>query len=103
MDGAREMLRVVVYVSRRKKQDADGDGSAQDEEKLMPSPIPDWVEVRSGRCDADAVMEEEVRDRVGAMAVMVCGPGGVAEGVRLAVRKRVTECSVDLFEESFTY
>ncbi len=103
MDGAREMVRVTVFVSRRKKPTADANGDAQDPEKAAPSPIPEWVETKSGRCDPNLIMEEEVRDRVGAMAVMVCGPGGVGEGVRLAVRKRMTECSVDLFEESFTY
>lgn len=87
MEGAQEMLRVTLFMSRLKEK----------------TNIPDWVEVRGSRCDPDAVLEEEVPSRVGAMAVMVCGPGAVGEAVRMAARKRMTDCSIDMFEESFTY
>ena len=46
-------------------------------------------------------MEMECREQIGAMGVGVCGPGGLADDVREAVRKRQGERLVDLLEEGF--
>ena len=58
-------------------------------------------------CAEDAgpilALEEEARHRVGAMAVTVCASGGMADGVRHAVRPLLTEGTVDFIEEAFTY
>lgn len=51
--------------------------------------------------DVDALLETECREQVGAMAVCVCGPGGLGDDVRAAVRRRQGGRSVDFFEEGF--
>ncbi|KAF2097531.1 hypothetical protein NA57DRAFT_77788 [Rhizodiscina lignyota] len=89
--GAADVLRIVVHVSQKNAELSNA------------KPVPYWAEVRRSRCDATAVVNEEVRGRVGAMAVTVCGPGALADSVRAAARVRMSECSLDFFEESFTY
>lgn len=49
----------------------------------------------------DALVEMESREQVGAMAVSVCGPGGLSDDVRAAVRRRQGVRNVDFFEEGF--
>jgi len=49
------------------------------------------------------VLDQEIRERTGAMAVTVCGPGAFGDGVRKAVRKRVQVGVVDFIEEAFSY
>lgn len=61
------------------------------------------VHVIPGRCDVEGVVDREFEERVGAMAISVCGPGGFADDVRDATRKRVMEGSVEFLEEAFTY
>lgn len=61
------------------------------------------VKMFAGRPKPEALLEEEMRHRVGAMAVTVCGSGGFADGIRAAVRPLLTEGVVDFVEEAFTY
>lgn len=56
-----------------------------------------------GRCNPQTVLDQEIRDRVGAMAVTVCGPGQFGDAVRRAVRARVQVGVIDLIEEAFSY
>jgi len=56
-----------------------------------------------GRCNPQTVLDQEIRERTGAMAVTVCGPGAFGDGVRKAVRKRVQVGVVDFIEEAFSY
>jgi len=57
----------------------------------------------NGRCNVQEVVDRAVVERIGALAVTVCGPGAFADGVREAVRKRVKAGVVDFVEEAFTY
>lgn len=56
-----------------------------------------------GRCNPQTVLDQEIRDRTGAVAVTVCGPGAFGDSVRRAVRKRVQVGVVDFIEEAFSY
>lgn len=56
-----------------------------------------------GRCPIQNVLDREIAERVGAVAVTVCGAGGFTDTVRMAVRKRVDVGCVDFIEEAFTY
>lgn len=49
----------------------------------------------------DALVERESRGQVGAMAVGVCGPGGLGGDVRGAVRKMQGVRNVDFHQEGF--
>ena len=57
--------------------------------------------VQPGRPDVEGLLEEEVGAQVGAMAVSVCGPGKLGDGVRQAVRRRVGRATVDFLESAF--
>lgn len=61
------------------------------------------VQMFPGRSDPKFIIEREMINRVGAMAVTVCGPGTFADEVRAAVRGRIGEGTVDFVEEAFTY
>jgi predicted ferric reductase len=61
------------------------------------------VSLVNGRCNVQAVLDDSLLDRTGAMAVTVCGPGAFADSVRDAVRKRLHIGVVDFIEEAFTY
>jgi len=56
-----------------------------------------------GRPNIKLIMEGEVKEQCGAMAVTVCGPGGLADNVREAVLGVQEDGVVDFIEESFTW
>ncbi|KAH7066761.1 ferric reductase like transmembrane component-domain-containing protein [Paraphoma chrysanthemicola] len=88
MPQRKHVLRIKLFISRPK-------GRVESSS--------DTVKMFAGRPKPDALIEEEVRHRQGAMAVTVCGSGGFADGVRAAVRPWLTEGSIDFIEEAFTY
>lgn len=88
MPGRKQCLRIKLFVTRPK-----GRVESQSE----------TVKMYSGRPKATALIEEEVRNRVGAVAVTCCASGAFSDGVRAAVRPWLTEASVDFIEEAFSY
>ncbi|KAJ5627683.1 FAD-binding 8 [Penicillium lividum] len=62
------------------------------------------VQMFSGRCRPDVVLDEIMPRRVGAALVSVCGPGAFADEVRMAARERIGKGAVvDFVEEAFTW
>ena len=61
------------------------------------------VQMHAGRVKVGVVLERVFERRVGAMCVGVCGPGALADDVRLAARSVVAEGKVDFWEEGFTW
>ncbi|KAL2121951.1 hypothetical protein VTJ04DRAFT_2406 [Mycothermus thermophilus] len=62
------------------------------------------VQMFPGRPNIPMLLAKEVADQMGAMCVSVCGPGGLADDVRDAVRKvQAHNTVVDFVEESFTW
>jgi predicted ferric reductase len=90
MPGRREILSVKIYITKPKNP------------KDIHSPSA-TVEMFSGRPNIPLIMEEQCRNQVGAMAVTVCGPGGLADNVRDAVRAVQHKGNVSFIEESFTW
>ena len=90
MEGRRQVLRVQVYVTR-----------SVDVRDLDVTSSSDTVRILQGRPDVDAIVGAECELQVGAMAVGVCGPGGMTDDVRRAVRLRQGVRSVDFVEEAF--
>lgn len=90
MPGRRDILLVKVYVTRPHNP----------KEITSPSAT---VQMYPGRPDVTTLLEEEVSKQVGAMCVTVCGPGGLADNVRHAVRGVQHRSSVSFIEESFTW
>ncbi|KAH8692602.1 ferric reductase like transmembrane component-domain-containing protein [Talaromyces proteolyticus] len=71
----------------------------QDWTKLTTAPIT----ISLGKPLFRQLLEREMAQQVGAMAVSVCGPGGMSDEVRKAVREVQGRKAVDLFEESFSW
>ncbi|KAJ5682642.1 hypothetical protein N7462_005807 [Penicillium macrosclerotiorum] len=87
----REILVTKVFVSKPKRPT----------DIISPSAT---VQMHSGRCRADVVLDEIMPKRVGATLVSVCGPGAFADEVRAAARARIGRGDVvDFVEEAFTW
>jgi predicted ferric reductase len=87
--GRKEMLKILLYVTRGKNADYRHKNG-----RLISY---------AGRCSPGDILDRELRDRVGATMVSVCGPGAFADEVRKAVRERVDWGCLDMDEESFTW
>ena len=90
MPGRREILKVMIYVTRPKVPTEVRNASER-------------VLMFGGRPQAKAIVEEEFQERVGAMSIGVCGPGAFADDVRAAARAVVDRGKVDFWEEGFTW
>lgn len=86
------VLRIKLFVTRHK--------SSKEETK---NGLSSSVRVFMGqKPDVEALVERESSGQVGAMGVGVCGPGGLADEVRGAVRRRLAGGgNVDFWEEGF--
>ncbi|KAI6249067.1 Ferric/cupric reductase transmembrane component B [Erysiphe necator] len=90
MPGRRECLVVKLFVTRPRNP----------AEIRSPS---NTVQMYPGRPNVPLLIQNEVSEQVGAMCVTVCGPGGLADNVREAVRDVQEDSVVDFIEESFTW
>ncbi|PVH91791.1 hypothetical protein DM02DRAFT_620311 [Periconia macrospinosa] len=89
LPGRKQVLRIKLFISRPK-------GPIQNK-------AGDSVRMYAGRCNAATEIENEFKNRIGAMAVTVCGSGPMADSVRAATRTWVEEGSVEYIEEAFTF
>lgn len=87
-------------------------GHKDDPEKFISTPETTWtdsapsnvpVNIHHERPSFRTLLENEKAEQVGALAVSVCGPGGLGDSVRDAVRHVQGEKTVDLFEETFSW
>ncbi|KAF3398372.1 Ferric/cupric reductase transmembrane component 1 [Penicillium rolfsii] len=91
LPGRRDILIVKVFVSKPRRA-AD---------IVSPSAT---VQMHSGRCRPEVVLDELMPKSVGATLVSVCGPGAFADEVRAAARGRIGKGAVvDFVEEAFTW
>jgi predicted ferric reductase len=87
----KEVLQIRLFVTRPKT--ASQVVSASTTVQMFP-----------GRPNIPMLLAKEVGEQMGAMCVSVCGPGGLADDVRDAVRKvQAHRTVVDFVEESFTW
>lgn len=91
LPGRRDILIVKVFVSKPRRA-AD---------IVSPSAT---VQMHSGRCRPNVILDELMPKSVGATLVSVCGPGAFADEVRAAARGRIGKGAVvDFVEEAFTW
>jgi predicted ferric reductase len=91
LPGRRDILIVKVFVSKPRRA-AD---------IVSPSAT---VQMHSGRCRPEVVLDELMPKSVGATLVSVCGPGAFADEVRAAARGKIGNGAVvDFVEEAFTW
>ncbi|KAF3928972.1 hypothetical protein ABW19_dt0201252 [Dactylella cylindrospora] len=86
----REVLKVILFVTKPK----------QSREIMSPSST---VQMFPGKPNIEQVLQSEVDERIGTMAVSVCGPGGMSDDVRYAVRTHVDRVNIDFVEEAFSW
>ena len=91
MEGRRQLLRVQLYITR-------SESATESIHSTSAS-----VHMFLGRPDVEAIVRQESKNQVGAMAVSVCGPGALSDDVRLAVRARQGQASVDFLEQDFSW
>ncbi|CAJ2506896.1 Uu.00g080820.m01.CDS01 [Anthostomella pinea] len=90
MDRRREVLRVMLFVSRPRST------------KEIHSPS-STVQMFPGRPNIDTLMGMEMENQVGMMGVTVCGPGALSDEVRQAARAKQYDGSVEFIEEAFSW
>ena len=88
MDRRRDILRISLFITRPRST------------KEIKSPS-ETVRMFPGRPNIETVVGKEAEEAVGAMGVMVCGPGALGDDVRAAVRRRQGEGNMDFLEEGF--
>ncbi|KAK1758490.1 hypothetical protein QBC47DRAFT_143016 [Echria macrotheca] len=94
MPGRRDLVRIKVFVTRPRSAG----------QLAMLGSQSATVHVFPGRPNIPMLLAKEVAEQMGAMCVTVCGPGGLADDVRDAVRKVQDERQVvDFIEEAFTW
>lgn len=93
LDAGRRMFEVEVYITRAT-------------ERTAPRGAPKNATFFSGRPQPGALidrMREEAGKDLGAISVNVCGPGGLSDSFRAAVRGRAAQVRIEYSEESFTW
>ena len=88
MDRRRDILRIFLFITRPRST------------KEIKSPS-ETVRMFPGRPNIETVVGHEAEEAIGAMGVMVCGPGSLGDDVRAAVRRRQGVRNLDLLEEGF--
>ncbi|KAF1348053.1 ferric reductase like transmembrane component-domain-containing protein [Delphinella strobiligena] len=90
MEGRKDVLRVQLFVTKPRHQNEVNSRTGT-------------VQMFPGRCNPTTIIEKEVSEQIGAMGVVVCGPGAFADSVRSATRNKVDASSLCFIEEGFTY
>jgi predicted ferric reductase len=84
-----EFLRVMLYVFQ------------MDENRVsFPNST---IQVHTGIAKFGPIIDQEVKDSIGAIGVSVCGIGVVADEVRFACRKWMDKVNIEFMEESFSW
>ena len=90
MEKRRDVLRIQLFVTRPRST------------KEIHSPSA-TVQMYPGKPNVNTLIEMEMNQQIGAMAVSVCGPAGLCDDVRAAVRRRQGEGNLDFLEECFSW
>ncbi|KAJ5115192.1 hypothetical protein NUU61_000951 [Penicillium alfredii] len=96
------MLSVQIFVTAH-KDTVEEYISTPDTPWTQSAPASVPISVHHGKPCFPSLLENEKAEQVGALAVSVCGPGGLGDSVREAVRSVQGEKTVDLFEEAFSW
>lgn len=90
MERRREVLKILLFVTRPNSP------------KEIHSPS-STVQMFPGRPNFDTLLAAEVENKMGTMAVTVCGSGSLSDVVRRAVRQKQYAANVDFIEEAFSW
>ncbi|KAI5291661.1 hypothetical protein KEM54_002050 [Ascosphaera aggregata] len=90
MRDRREVLRVLVFVTRPRNPREISSASAT-------------VQVFPGKPNLQTIIDDEIIRQIGAMGVMVCGTGSLADDIRRVCRNRQEMSNIDFIEEAFSW
>lgn len=90
MPNRRDILKVLLFVTRPKNTVETVSFSSS-------------IQLCPGRPNFDTILDQELKGRIGATAVTVCGGGSISDAVRSSVRRRVDTNTIDFVEESFSW
>jgi ferredoxin-NADP reductase len=90
MEKRRDILKIMLFVTRPRST------------KEIHSPSAS-VQMFPGKPDVSALIAKEQERQVGAMAISVCGTGGLSDDVRKGMRERCEDSEIDFFEEAFSW
>ncbi|KAL2802717.1 ferric reductase like transmembrane component-domain-containing protein [Aspergillus granulosus] len=94
-------LSIQVHVT---DAESSGEEYMSDESPwALTAPPSVTVSIGFGKPCFGHIIETEKESQVGAMAVSVCGPGGMGDDIRQSVRMAQGSKTVDLYEETFTW
>jgi hypothetical protein len=92
MEGRRDIFKLIIYVTRPR--------NPREIKNVSPR-----IRLVGGRPNVGMIVEKEAVERVGAMTVGVCGPGGLADDVREKCREVCAwkdNVALDFWEEGFS-
>lgn len=88
-------VKVLLYVTRSLARE---DGSEAKDLEMRSK-----EHITFGRMNVQGLVKGEFEERIGAMSIGVCGPGGLADDVRMVSREVMKEGNVEFWEEAFTW
>ncbi|KAL1973977.1 hypothetical protein VTN31DRAFT_5537 [Thermomyces dupontii] len=86
----REVLRIMLFITRPRNA----------REVQSPSAT---VQMFPGRPNVGTILDMEIEQQIGTMAVLVCGTGSLSDDVRRACRQRQSISNIDFLEEAFSW
>lgn len=90
LEKRREVLKIMLFVTKPKST------------KEIRSPS-STVQMFPGKPNIGTLLDMEIENKAGTMAVTVCGSGSLSDDVRSAVRLRSHKANIDFIEEAFSW
>ncbi|KAF8466956.1 ferric reductase like transmembrane component-domain-containing protein [Kalaharituber pfeilii] len=90
MEKRREVLKIMLFVTKPKST------------KEIRSPS-STVQMFPGKPNIGTLLDMEIENKAGTMAVTVCGSGSLSDDVRAFVRSRTHKANIDFIEEAFSW
>ncbi|KAF8458343.1 ferric reductase like transmembrane component-domain-containing protein [Terfezia claveryi] len=90
LERRRDVLKIMLFVTKPKST------------KEIRSPS-STVQMFPGKPNIGTLLDMEIENKAGTMAVTVCGSGSLSDDVRAAVRLRSHKANIDFLEEAFSW
>ncbi|KAF9887705.1 hypothetical protein FE257_009658 [Aspergillus nanangensis] len=96
-------LSVQIYVTNTAECSSTDDYTSDDSPWATSAPSSVPVSINTGKPCFGTLLDQEIDEQIGAMAVSVCGPGSMGDDVRQTVREKQGRKTVDLYEETYSW
>jgi hypothetical protein len=87
--------------SSESSTDSDKNESQDEEIKCFQPKSLDFIEFRMGRPTIEELVESDLKEVNGNVAMLICGPGGLVDDIRYSVSQNLDYCEgrVEFFDE----